>query len=62
MLYLGYCYFTGSFNCFMEERKQFMVNRRDGCGINLFITSTEVILVLFCHNRTLLFKGMDLNM
>ena len=39
-----------------------MVNRRDGYGINLFITSTEVILILFCHNRTLLLKGMDLNM
>ena len=47
---------------FMEKRKHFMVNRRDGYGINLFITWTEVILALFCHNRTLLLKGIDLNM
>ena len=62
MLYFGYYYFTCSFNCFMEKKKQFMVNRRDGYGIKLFIIRTEVILALFCDNRALMLKGIDLNM
>ena len=38
-----------------------MVNRRDGYGIDLFNTLTEVISVLICHSRIPLLKSMDLN-